>query len=153
MFRKWIVALILVFMLFVTAANAKNLHLKAGFSVLTYGFTLGGELDIDKFHVEAGGFGGLVDEGFYLHLTRSIAGDYLKIGGVYKSLTTHDELLTFGLADEETDYNVIGGIVEISIFRSFFLKPYLRGEIMNYSPADEGPDDFTAFNVAFGISI
>jgi len=150
---KLMVLLLIVPCLLVTAANAKNIHLKGGFSVLTYGITAGVEVDLQKYHLEAGGFSGIVDEGFYVNFTRSVGGDFLKIGGQYKSLKTHDELLTFGLADEETEYNVFGGIIEVSIFRKFFLKPYLRGEVMSYNPVKEGRDSFIGLNVCFGISI
>ncbi len=150
---KLVVMLLIVPFLLISVMDAKNIHLKGGFSVLTYGFTAGAEVDIQKFHIEAGGFTGIVDEGFYINFTRSVGGDFLKLGGQYKSLKTHDELLTFGLAEEETEYNVIGGVIEVSIFRKFFLKPYLRGEVMSYNPVDEGRDSFTGLNVCFGISI
>ncbi|HDS03464.1 MAG TPA: hypothetical protein ENN72_07125 [Firmicutes bacterium] len=153
--KRFFLACILVLLLILSlpsSAPAKRiLYGKIAFSLLTYGPSLSGEIRVNNFFGEAGVFAGLIDEGWFVQGTYGVVPGRINAGAVYKDLSTHDELLTLGLADEESDYSVFGSVVEIHLFKLLFAAPFVKGELLYYQPAREEKDSFSAFNVQLGL--
>ncbi|HPJ70640.1 MAG TPA: hypothetical protein PLF44_07155 [Candidatus Mcinerneyibacteriales bacterium] len=135
----------------ISLTPGRPLNGKLSFSLLTYGPSLSAELEIKRFYVEAGGFAGLIDEGWFFQGGYGLMPGRLQTGVAVKMLTTHDSLFTLGLAEEESRYTALGPVLEVRIFRLFFLSPFLKGELLTYFPQKRGQDTFTAFNVQLGV--